>query len=94
LKIKKEPSSLTFAPKETNTFWELTKTLNLGRFSDETSQEIRDDHTALNKAGIPTFLIIDFDYPYFHTTHDTEDKCSAESLENVLGVVKKYLYSL
>ena len=92
LKIKKEPSSLTFAPKETNTFWELTKTLNLGRFSDETSQEIRDDHTALNKAGIPTFLIIDFDYPYFHTTEDTEDKCSAISLETIFGAVVNYIY--
>ena len=94
LKIKKSPGSLIFAPKETNAFWELTKKLNLNGFSDETSQEIRDDHTALNKAGIPTFLIIDFDYPYFHTTRDTLDKCSAKSLETIFGAVVNYVYGL
>jgi len=66
----------------------------LNGFSDETSQEIRDDHTALNKAGIPTFLIIDFDYPYFHTTRDTLDKCSAKSLETIFGAVVNYVYGL
>lgn len=48
---------------------------------------ILDDHTALEAAGIPSQLLIDFDYPYFHTTKDTLDKCSAESLETSLGLV-------
>ena len=39
-----------------------------------------DDHTPFLRAGIPTALLIDFDYPYWHTVEDTVDKVSAESL--------------
>lgn len=42
-----------------------------------------DDHTPFLKAGIPAVDIIDFDYPFWHTTEDTPDKVSAESLEVV-----------
>lgn len=39
-----------------------------------------DDHTPFLQAGIPAVDIIDFDYPYWHTTEDTLDKVSAHSL--------------
>jgi hypothetical protein len=39
-----------------------------------------DDHTPFLEAGIPAVDMIDFDYPYWHTTADTPDKVSAESL--------------
>jgi len=39
-----------------------------------------DDHTPFLRLGIPTALLIDFDYPYWHTVEDTPDKVSAESL--------------
>jgi len=42
-----------------------------------------DDHTPFLQAGIPAVDIIDFDYAYWHTTHDTPDKVSPESLEAV-----------
>lgn len=42
-----------------------------------------DDHTAFINRGIPAVDIIDFDYPYWHTTHDTLDKISISSLEIV-----------
>ncbi len=42
-----------------------------------------DDHTPFLEAGIPAVDIIDFDYPYWHTTEDTLDKVSAESLQMV-----------
>lgn len=42
-----------------------------------------DDHTPFLEAGIPAVDIIDFDYPYWHTTQDTVDKVSAESLHAV-----------
>ena len=43
-----------------------------------------DDHTPFLEAGIPAVDIIDFDYPYWHTTEDTLDKVSADSLQ-VIG---------
>lgn len=39
-----------------------------------------DDHTPFLNAGIPAVDIIDFDYPYWHTTTDTADKVSTQSL--------------
>jgi Zn-dependent M28 family amino/carboxypeptidase len=42
-----------------------------------------DDHTPFLEAGIPAVDIIDFDYPYWHTTQDTPDKVSAQSLQIV-----------
>jgi glutaminyl-peptide cyclotransferase len=45
--------------------------------------DILDDHVPLNKAGIPTIDIIDFDFAAWHTPGDTLDKVSAESLQIV-----------
>ncbi|HZD57267.1 MAG TPA: M28 family peptidase [Anaerolineales bacterium] len=42
-----------------------------------------DDHTPFLQAGIPAADLIDFDYPYWHTTEDTVDKVSARSLQIV-----------
>ncbi len=44
---------------------------------------IGDDHTPLNRIGIPVIDLIDFDFPPWHTAEDTLDKISAESLETV-----------
>ena len=62
-------------------------------FQDKVGQSVQDDHTPLNRAGIPSFLLIDFEYPPYHTTGDTLDKCSAKSLETVAHAVFDYAYS-
>jgi Zn-dependent M28 family amino/carboxypeptidase len=51
-----------------------------------------DDHVPLIQAGIPSALVIDFDYPYWHTHEDTPDKCSAESLREVGEVLAELVY--
>jgi hypothetical protein len=46
--------------------------------------DIVDDHTPLQRiARIPAMDIIDFDYPPWHTSADTMDKLSAESLQTI-----------
>jgi len=52
-----------------------------------------DDHTPFLEAGIPAVDIIDFDYPYWHTTDDTLDKVSAESLQIVGETILAWLES-
>ena len=53
---------------------------------------ISDDHTNLQQAAIPSFIIIDFDYePYYNTLQDTPDKCSTHSLEAVGRTLLQYL---
>ncbi|MGB8340880.1 MAG: M28 family peptidase [Chthoniobacterales bacterium] len=55
------------------------------------NNDVLDDHTPLNAAGIPTIDLIDFDYPPWHTAGDTMDKLSAESLRIVGAVTAYYL---
>lgn len=54
-----------------------------GLFINQEKHSMLDDHTPFLEAGIPAVLIIDFDYPYWHTTQDTPDKVSAASLQAV-----------
>jgi glutaminyl-peptide cyclotransferase len=50
-----------------------------------------DDHVPFRNRGIPAVDLIDFDYPYWHTTADTADKVSADSLERVGRTLEAYL---
>jgi Zn-dependent M28 family amino/carboxypeptidase len=52
-------------------------------FIPEEKYPMLDDHTPFLEAGIPAVDLIDFDYPYWHTTQDTPDKVSAQSLKVV-----------
>jgi glutaminyl-peptide cyclotransferase len=94
LSIQKEASSVAAASAEVEAFWAVAQKINLRAFSDTIGPAIEDDHTALNAAGIPSILLIDFTYPPFHTTKDTIDKCSAESLATVAEAVLAYVRSL
>ncbi len=47
-----------------------------------------DDHTPFLERGLPAVDLIDFDYPYWHTTQDTADKVSAVALERVGRVLQ------
>jgi len=62
-------------------------------FINQPKHSLIDDHTPFIQAGIRAVDIIDFDYPYWHTTSDTTDKVSAESLGIVGDVVLKWLLS-
>ncbi len=48
---------------------------------------VEDDHAPFLRAGVPAALLIDFDYPPWHTAEDTLDKVSARSLEIVGSVL-------
>ncbi|WP_035647744.1 M28 family peptidase [Bradyrhizobium sp. ORS 285] len=95
LKLQPEPSSLHSALPEVKKFWGIGSQIAPQAFSPEpTAYPISDDHTALQQAGIPSFLVIDFDYePYFNTTQDTIEQCSAQSLETVGRTLLRYLYT-
>ena len=53
------------------------------QFIDQPKFRILDDHLPFIEAGIKAVDLIDFDYPYWHTTEDTADKVSAKSLSIV-----------
>jgi glutaminyl-peptide cyclotransferase len=60
-------------------------------FIPEYKYVMLDDHIPFVEAGIRAVLIIDFDYPYWHTIEDTPDKVSARSLQIVGEVVLAWL---
>ncbi|HTX78134.1 MAG TPA: M28 family peptidase [Longilinea sp.] len=50
-----------------------------------------DDHVPFLEKGIPAVDIIDFDYPYWHTTSDTPEHVSAASLDAVGSTILAWL---
>ena len=72
--------------------WDIAKDLGYSsQFIPIRKHRILDDHIPFIEAGIPAVDIIDFDYPYWHTTSDSIDKISAESLEVVGETVHQWL---
>jgi len=60
-------------------------------FNQDYKFSIIDDHLPFIDKRIPACLIIDLDYPYWHTTEDTLDKVSANSLEIIGNVLISWL---
>lgn len=91
LKILPERSSENVAANVYRRIRDIAQALGYGaHFAGSPQQSIIDDHIPLIEKGIPTYDLIDFDYPYWHTVEDTPDKCSAESL----GIVGNVMASL
>jgi len=75
-------------PELTREIWRVAEELGYGdRFISRPGYRILDDHTPFLQKGIPAVDIIDFDYPSWHTTGDTIDKVSAQSLQVVGDVL-------
>ncbi len=84
LAIPKEEYSNYYAPELMKALYLHAASLDMrSTFPNVIGSPILDDHLSLNRAGVPTIDLIDFDYPYWHTLQDTPDKCSAESLGKV-----------
>ncbi|MFZ6031392.1 MAG: M28 family peptidase [Chloroflexota bacterium] len=75
----------------TDQLWQQAEALGYPQFIDQPRHRMIDDHIPFRDAGIPAVDIIDFDYPYWHTTADTLDKVSAESLDAVGETVLAWL---
>ena len=89
LNIYKERSS---NQELTDEIWALAAELGYEQyFIPEHKYSILDDHTPFLNIGISAIDIIDFDYQYWHTTHDTADKVSAKSLEIVGKTLQRWV---
>jgi len=92
LEIYQEANSWRYASGLTQEVWDKASDLGISEFIPRVQHEVFDDHVPLIETGIPMVNLIDFDYPHWHTTEDTPDKCSAESLDKVGRVVLAMVY--
>lgn len=74
------------------TIWSIAANLGYGdHFLPQERWHVIDDHIPFVERGIPAVDIIDFDYSYWHTTADTADKVSPDSLERVGRTLQVFL---
>ena len=86
------PIEQNSTPELVQQIWQTAKDLGYESvFLNQPGYSMLDDHTPFLQAGIPAVDIIDFDYPYWHTTQDTPDKVSAQSLEIIGNTLTQWL---
>ena len=88
LAIKKEALSAAWI---TDLIWMTARRLGHGRHFLDEVMPVEDDHAPFLRAGVPSALLIDFDYAPWHTAQDTLDKVSPKSLAVVGEVVREAL---
>jgi glutaminyl-peptide cyclotransferase len=78
--------------------WETAKKIGLSSILSQTTEPVGDDHIPFLDIGIPCVDIIDLNYgpqnSYHHTTADTLDKISPQSMEKVGRLVLAMLPAL
>ncbi len=82
------------APWLTDIVWDAAGRLGYGRHFLRDTIPVEDDHVPFLKLGVAAALLIDFDFPPWHTADDTLDKVSAQSLAVVGDVLLEALPSV
>jgi aminopeptidase-like protein len=91
LQIYRETHSVKSAPWLVDLIHEVAAAKKVSQFINKNKYTIFDDHYPFIGLGIPSVVLIDFDYPHWHKMTDTLDKCSPESLFSVFSVVVEAL---
>jgi len=92
LDIHPEHNSEAVAGRVYAAAYEYGQALGYSAFKAGGGYNISDDHLAIIERGVRMYDFIDFNYPYWHTTEDTVDKCSRDSLEAVGRVLENMIY--
>jgi glutaminyl-peptide cyclotransferase len=91
LNIRREGSSTGWL---TDLVWAAARRLGHGAFFLADVLPVEDDHYPFLRAQVPATLLIDFDYPAWHTAEDTLARLSSQSLQVVGEVVLESLPAL
>jgi Zn-dependent M28 family amino/carboxypeptidase len=89
LQIFKETHSLKGSSSFLDKIYAVARDQGVKSLKEKTKYTIFDDHYPFHQMGIPSTVLIDFDYPHWHTLRDTLDKCSIESMISIFSVVVK-----
>jgi glutaminyl-peptide cyclotransferase len=91
LAIRREAHSAAWL---TDIIWDAAARLGHGRHFLRDATPVEDDHVPFLRVGVPATLLIDFDFPPWHTAGDTLDTVSADSLAVVGQVLLEALPSV
>lgn len=93
LTIPQELYSKTQATELVNKLWTIAARQKATVFSKTQGTYIQDDHLPFLEANIPVVDLIHYPFPdYWHTSEDTPDKCSSDSLRQVGNVLLSLVY--
>jgi hypothetical protein len=88
LRVLLDPDSRRFHPEFQEHLWRTAGDRGATGFVSTPGPNVSDDHVFLSEAGIPSVLILDSDFPAWHTTADDLSQVSPESLAEVGEVVR------
>lgn len=89
LKVYQEINS---TPSLREEIWSAAKQLSYeNTFISQEKHSLLDDHTPFLELGIPAVVLIDFDYPHWHTSQDTTDKVSVNSLRIIGETILEWI---
>ncbi|MDA9825920.1 M28 family peptidase [Porticoccaceae bacterium] len=94
LSIPRELYSQTRARPLMDQLWAIAKRQGARAFKNRPGHYISDDHLPFLEAGIPVVDLIHYPFPaYWHSTEDSIDKCSGDSLKQVGNVLSDFIYT-
>jgi predicted membrane-bound spermidine synthase len=91
LNLHPEKNSVAAAGSAVEKLWRIGNALDASAFPLEEKWSIRADHTPLIAAGVPSMLVIDYDFEEYHSKDDDVAVCDADSLQVVGETVLKFL---
>lgn len=91
LQVYREGLSESFSKRLNDKVFKILKKIDKSSFFDNVKYYIYDDHIHFINLGIPSIVIIDFDYKFWHTTMDVIENCSAKSLKKIKKGLLKYI---
>lgn len=87
LKIRREAASNQIARTVNDRLFRIAAERGARVFVDEPGQRVSDDHVAFQRRNIPVALLIDMEYPAWHTAGDTLDQLDPQAMAQVGEVV-------
>ena len=93
--FEQEFNSVQAAPEVVQRVWTTAQRLGHSTvFTNRAGQEITDDHVPMIQKGLRVIDVIDLDFAWHHTTEDTPDKVSQQTLQIVGDVALTVLRDL
>lgn len=89
--FRREPRSVSAHAGLVDSLWSVGRALSAEAFISDLSVGILDDHSPLTDAGVPSVLLIDFNYPHWHRSSDTLSRCDPGRLDLVEETLARFL---